>query len=133
MGINNTEACFRQLRTNGYTIVGTVTSPDAIPLEELDLTKKVALVFGNELDGLSNYATQAADVRSRIPLFGFTESFNISVAAAIYLYHLITRLQSMDIEWRLSDHEKLDVKLDWLKRSVQRSEILEKAYLKSNA
>lgn len=77
--------CYEHLRANGFRVVATALHQDATPLDDVDLTGPSAVVFGNELDGLSEYAITEADEVLTIPMLGFTESFNISVAAAIVL------------------------------------------------
>jgi tRNA (guanosine-2'-O-)-methyltransferase len=81
------EACVRHLKAQGYRVVATHLSDDAVPLAEVDFTQPTALVFGNERDGISPAMQRLADRRVVIPLAGFTESFNVSVAAAVGLYH----------------------------------------------
>lgn len=130
-GTNNTLACYRQLRENGYRIVATVPSADAVPLDELAIDQKLAIVLGNELHGLSKEAIAEADLKSCIPLHGFTESFNISVTAAIYLHTLMDKLRDSELDWSLTKGERTDLKLEWFRKTVKRSEILEKEFLRS--
>ncbi len=59
---------------------------------------KVALVFGTELTGLSDIAIDSADEYLRIPMYGFTESYNISVSAALCLFTLTQRLRKSNID-----------------------------------
>jgi tRNA (guanosine-2'-O-)-methyltransferase len=63
----------------------------------------------------------AADGYLKIPMYGFTESLNISVSAAIILQSVVTRLKDSVIDWELSEQEKNEIKLDWVKRSVKSS------------
>lgn len=111
---NDTAATFKKLRNEGYTIVATTPHKDDMLIEELPLDTKVALVFGTEFRGLSDYALKQADAYVKIPMYGFTESFNISVAAAISLYELTKRLRASSIDWRLTEEELLDLQLEWL-------------------
>jgi len=60
-----------------------------------------------------------ADEFVKIPMYGFTESFNISVSASLVLNHLASALRRSDINWQLSDEEKLELKLEWYKRSTK--------------
>jgi tRNA (guanosine-2'-O-)-methyltransferase len=64
-------------------------------------------------------------------MYGFTESFNISVSAALVFYELVNRLRRSDIDWRLSEAEKLDLRLDWLKKSVKHSGLLIKRFMEN--
>jgi tRNA (guanosine-2'-O-)-methyltransferase len=61
-------------------------------------------------------------------MYGFTESFNISVSAAIILHHLTHKLKQSDIRWKLTKQENLEVKFNWLKRSVKNSDLIIKKY-----
>ena len=101
----STEECFRALRAEGYCIVGTRLCDDAYTPEELPLDRPLAIVFGNELAGLSPEAAAACDVFVRIPMRGFVESLNLSVAAAIILRAHSERLRATcthgDERWRL--------------------------------
>ena len=83
----STEPCIAHLRAKGYRIVATCFE-NAQPLDELDVSEPIALFFGNEHSGISEALEHDADVRVKIPMHGFTSSFNISVAAALSLYHL---------------------------------------------
>lgn len=124
--VNNTAVAYEHLRSQGYQIVATTPHSDDIMLEELDITQKTALIFGNELDGLTSYAKEHADVHMKIPMFGFTESFNISVSAAICLHYLTDKIRKSQAQWHLSENEQLDVLYKWTKSVVKYSEQLEK-------
>ncbi|MFA6066778.1 MAG: RNA methyltransferase [Candidatus Babeliaceae bacterium] len=127
--INNTQACFEYLKNNGYAVV--VTSPHAqgYTLDTLPLDKKIALVFGTEQSGATQYALENADMHVRVPMYGFTESFNISVCAALCLYDITTRLRKSDVVWQLTEQEKAAIKLDWLRNIVRGADELEKLFL----
>lgn len=127
---NNTLSTFASLREKGYLIVATTPHKDGFTPENLPLDKKVALVFGTELQGLSSEALENADAYIQIPMFGFTESFNISVSAALILYNLSQRLRHSDIDWHLTESEKTDILLEWVRNSIKKPAILEKEYLK---
>jgi len=68
--------------------------------------------------GLSEAAINSADVNLRIPMYGFTESYNISVSAAITLFTLSQRLRKSNINWELSSDEVIDTLLEWARRSI---------------
>jgi len=80
-------ACARRLRARGYRVVVTHLEDAAVPLGILDFTQPTAIVFGNERDGASEALLDEADATCIVPISGFTQSFNISVAAAVVLYH----------------------------------------------
>jgi tRNA (guanosine-2'-O-)-methyltransferase len=119
---DNTEEAIRHLKAQGYRIVVTVPGEDAVPLDRFDLSAgKAALLFGTELTGLSKTALSLADEKLMIPMYGFTESFNISVSAGIILSHLVPAIHKTD-GWQLSEEEKSEIYLDWLKTSIKSSE-----------
>ncbi len=126
---DNSSAAINSLKDAGYRIVATTPSGKHTSLEEFDLTKgKVALFFGTEPNGLSDFVLKEADERLFIPMHGFTESFNISVSAAIILYCLTLQLRNSSMPWKLTRNESLEVKFNWLKRSVRNSENIVKKY-----
>jgi tRNA (guanosine-2'-O-)-methyltransferase len=129
-GEYNTIDAYQILKREGYRIVATVPHNDATNLDEFVLKGgKSALVFGTELEGLSKNAIQEADEYLRIPMFGFTGSFNISVSAAIILYQLTSQLRSSNIRWQLTSIEKEELKLEWLKRTIKKSDLLIREFL----
>ncbi|WP_461629953.1 TrmH family RNA methyltransferase [Labilibaculum euxinus] len=127
----NTLSTITKLKNQGYRIIATSPHSNDILLPDFDLTKgKAAFFFGTELTGLSDEVMNNADEFVKIPMYGFTESFNISVSAAIVLNHLTTELRRSDIYWQLSEYEKLELKLDWLVRSVRSGDELLGKFLK---
>ncbi len=126
---NNTLSTIHALKESGYRIIATTPHTDDVDLEAFDLTKgKAALFFGSEQPGLSDIVMDNADEFLKIPMYGFTESFNISVSAAIILHHLSFELKKTDIAWQLSEDEKSEVLLNWLRKSIKNSEVIEKDY-----
>ncbi len=128
---NTSGTILKELKSKGYRIVATTPHNSGCTLEKLKLDSKTALLFGTELNGLSKEAEDCADEFLTIPMYGFTESFNISVSAAIILYYLTGKLRFSTINWVLSDDEITDVKLQWVKNSVRSSDLIEKRYLKN--
>lgn len=125
------ELCFEQLKRNGYKILVTDPSPDGVSIYEVDVNEKIALVMGNELKGTSDRALSHADLKVKIPMYGFTESLNISVSAAICLNTLIPKLHQSSAPWQLTADEIADIRLRWLRKMMKRPEIMEKEFLKS--
>ena len=82
-----TRACVEHLKAAGYRIVATAME-DSHPIDEVAFDKPTALVFGNEHEGVTSEMFALSDERVRIPMGGFTRSFNISVAAALAFYHI---------------------------------------------
>lgn len=126
--INNTARCYQNLREQGYQIIATTPHHDDVTIDEVSLSRPTALVFGAELTGLSDYAMDHADGFAKIPMAGFSESFNISVGAALCLYDLSTRLRKSEWQWGLGKNEKTDLRLEWIKKSVRAPEKLEERF-----
>ncbi len=127
---DNTALCIELLKSNGYKIYATTPHKNDYTPESLPLDSKIALVFGTELAGLSDTAMGMADGFVRIPMYGFTESFNISVSAALILRTMVERLRLSPINWHLTDEEKMDVLLRWTKTVIKRADLIEKEFLK---
>ena len=125
---DNTKICLDNLREKGYQIIATSPHNDSCLLKDFDVTKKSAFVFGVEAEGVSNYVKEHADGFLKIPMVGFTESLNISVAAAIILQDVTTKLRDSDINWQLSQKEKDDLYFDWVKKTIKNVEKIEKHY-----
>lgn len=131
-GINNTETCFRKLRTEGYKILAADPSEEGMSVHDVDVSEgKFALVFGNELAGVSSYALQECDQKIRIPMFGFTESLNVSVSVAICLNAMISKLHQQEFSWGLSPEEKDKLRLQWYRKIVKRSDLIEREFLRA--
>ncbi len=119
---NNTENCIQTLRKNGYQIIATTPHNDSCLLQDFDITKKSAFIFGVEKEGVSDYTMKEADGYLKIPMYGFTESLNISVAVAIILQSLSQSLRTSEIDWQLSEYEKDEKRLDWTKKTINNVE-----------
>ncbi|KPL12854.1 MAG: hypothetical protein AMS26_16025 [Bacteroides sp. SM23_62] len=116
----NTDLAIRELRDQGYRIIATTLNEKAVSLHDFNLhAGKFALFFGTELTGLTDHVLDQADEYLKIPIYGFTESFNISVSAAIILHQLTVGLHQSDLSWGLSQAEREEQLLDWLKKSIR--------------
>jgi tRNA (guanosine-2'-O-)-methyltransferase len=82
-------ACFDALHAEGFRVYATRLGTGTVPLYDVDLTGRVALVLGNEHRGVSEEAAAAADGLLSIPMMGMIESLNVSVAAAVCLYEAL--------------------------------------------
>jgi tRNA (guanosine-2'-O-)-methyltransferase len=127
---NNSLETIQHLKSAGYRIVATTPHSNDVELPDFDISKgKIALVFGSELPGISEVILKEADEFLKIPMFGFTESYNISVSAAIILYHLTEKMRnSQTINWQLSEDEKTEILLQWIRNSVKKSALIEKRF-----
>lgn len=127
---NNSLEAIRNLRSKGYRIVATTPHEGDVCLDNFDLKKgPAALFFGTELTGISDTVKNEADEFLKIPMYGFTESFNISVSAAVILHHLTLKLRTeSDTDWHLSLEDRADIKLTWLRSTIKSSKLIEQQY-----
>lgn len=125
---NSMQNCIDSLRDKGYQIIATTPHNDSCYLHEFDITKKSAIFFGTEKQGLSPEVIEQADGSLKIPMVGFTESLNISVSAAIIIQDITTRLRQSDLNWKLSPEEILEKRLLWAKNSIKDIKRIEERY-----
>jgi tRNA (guanosine-2'-O-)-methyltransferase len=104
------------LRQKGYQIVATSPHINASTPQNIDLTQPIALFFGAEKHGISEELSANADAFLHIPMHGFTESFNLSVSAALVLSALRTRLEAGSIDWLMSPEAQTELKISWCER-----------------
>ncbi len=117
---NNTVSTIKELKKKGYRIIATTPHTNDTNLNDFDLNKgKAALCFGTEQRGLSNTLMDLADEFVKIPMYGFTESFNISVSAAIILSNLTTKLHNSKIKWQLSEDDKNTTLINWYRNTIK--------------
>tara|TARA_R110002049_G_scaffold3795_3_gene27489 strand:- start:19362 stop:20024 length:663 start_codon:yes stop_codon:yes gene_type:complete len=127
------EDCIGDLKQKGYQIVATTPHTNDCDLHDFDVTKKSCFFFGRETEGLSEEVMNAADSFLKIPMSGFTESLNISVSAAIILQHVTTKLKQTEIDWKLTEPEQLEKRLDWIKKTIKSyDEIVARFYAETN-
>ena len=120
---SNIGDAYKRLRDKGYRIVATLPHENDTMITDLDIEQPTALVFGTELTGLTQEAIDGADAYVKIPMYGFTESFNISVCAALSLFCLTERMRSSPtLEWQLSSDDQLDLKLHWAMQAIRDGE-----------
>lgn len=125
---NNTQAVIDKLRGEGYRIIATTPHQGDVLIDDLDLEKgKMAFFFGTELTGLSDVVIGQADEFVKVPMYGFTESLNVSVCAALVMYSVRQRLRVSPIDWHLSEEKRTEVLLQWYRKAIKASEeILER-------
>lgn len=116
------------LRSRGYRLVATTPNVDGFEPATLPLDQPVALLFGTEEEGLSDEALEAADTTLRLPMYGFTQSFNISVTVALTLSRLMERVRESGIAWQLTEDEQRKLTLEFYRRIVKRHDLLEKQF-----
>ncbi|GFZ77010.1 tRNA (guanosine(18)-2'-O)-methyltransferase [Aquaticitalea lipolytica] len=125
---HSVKECIKDLKQKGYQIVATTPHENDCLLHEFDVSKKACFFFGRETEGLSQEVLDEADCYLKIPMSGFTESLNISVSAAIILQHVTTKLKQTDIKWQLSKEEQLDLRLQWIKKTLKSSDDIVKRF-----
>jgi len=119
-GDESTGKCLTNLKQQGFQIVATSLRHDAHTLETLPLDKPVALVFGGERPGVSQTVIDMADEFLQIPMVGFVQSLNVSVATAIAVQRLADRLRAERDDWQLTEDEKAFLIDEWTVSSVKR-------------
>ena len=124
--------CLDNLQSRGYQIIATTPHEDDCLLEDFDISKPCALFFGTERDGLSEEIIKRADGSLKIPMVGFTESLNISVSAAIIIQNLTERLRKSNIQWKLSENELIEKRLQWAKNSIKDIKRIKARYYSEN-
>ena len=126
-----TADCLKHLHACGYRILAAHVE-DAQPIAEISFTEPTALFFGNEHEGLTSEVLQDADMRVVVPMAGFTRSYNISVAAALALYHISRdRTQRLGAHGDLTEDERRCLTASYYLRCVDHAEsVLRKTYRK---
>lgn len=127
---NNLDS-LKEIKNRGYKILAVSPEKNATMLPDYEIKEPIALVFGTELEGVSDEILDFADETLAIPMFGFTKSFNVSVAAAICMYELKQKLMKSGIEYQLSDQKLLELKIRWAKNSIKSSEQILERFLGS--
>ena len=119
------DACADHLQRHGYRLIATHLDA-ASPITSFDFARgRTAIVFGNEREGLSEAMLRRCDARMVIPIAGFAQSFNISVAAAIGLYHAqLVRSATAGGFGDLTEEERAVLTADYVIRSVGAAEAI---------
>ena len=124
----HTQTVIDRLKQKGYRIVATTPHTDDVGLPDFDISQPAAFFFGVEKDGLSELVMDQADVFLKIPMYGFTESFNISVAAALIMHSVTESLHASDIAWQLPESEQELIYMQWLEKSIKSIDLIKKDY-----
>ena len=128
---SNIQDSINDLKARGYQIIATPPHENDCMLEDFDITKPSAIFFGTERHGLSEEVINQADGYLKIPMVGFTESLNISVSAAIILQNISTRLRHSEINWKLTEAELLEKRIDWTRKSIKDIDFITQKYLEN--
>ena len=128
---HNSIEAIKKLKSEGYQIIATTPHNTDCDLFDVDVSRqKVALIFGAEVKGCSEQTLALADKKMKIPMYGFTESFNLSVSVSLCLQHLTYKLRKADFDWRMTEDEQDKAMLQWLRNSIKASAKIEDEYLK---
>ena len=122
----------REIKNRGYKILAVSPENNATMLSDYDLKEPVALVFGTEAAGVSEEILDFADETLAIPMYGFTQSFNVSVAAAICVYELKQKLLRSNLDYKLSAEKLWEMKVRWAMNSIKSGEQILAKYLREN-
>ena len=125
---NNLDS-LKEIKNRGYKILAVSPENNATMLPDYEVKEPIALVFGTELEGVSDEILDFADETLAIPMYGFTKSFNVSVAAAICMYELKQKLMKSGIDYKLSKEKLLEMKIRWTVNSIRSGEELLERFL----
>ena len=123
----------KKIKERGYKILAVSPEKNATMLPDYNLKEPLALVFGTEKEGVTEEILDFADETLAIPMYGFTKSFNVSVAAAICFYDLKQKLVKSDFDYKLSNEKLWDLKVRWAKNSIKSGEEILQKFLKEQA
>lgn len=124
------EETLSELKGKGYRIVVTLPHAGASSLHNFNIDRgKIALVMGNEREGVSPLVREMADEFLYIPMAGFSQSLNISVSTAVILSELTGKIRSSQLKWKLSADERAVLQYNWMKNSIRRGDRIESEYL----
>lgn len=119
---NDSLSCSKFLKKQGYRLVVSTVDDKAVPITDLDFTQPTAIVWGNEAEGVTSTLLDEADQWYYIPMSGFTESLNISVAAAVSLFHIYEQcIKGDDANRPLKPEQETYLKALFYYRSVKHS------------
>ena len=119
----------QEIKNRGYKILAVSPEKNAMMLPEYEIKEPIALVFGTEKEGVSHEFLDFADETLAIPMYGFTESFNVSVAAAICMYEFKQKLLKSDIQYYLNEEKKLKMMIRWAVNSIRSGEEIYQRYI----
>ena len=126
---NPLHACIQTLKNKNYRIVA--TSPYARKeLSDLDIQQPMAIFFGTEQDGLSKEIITHSDEQIKIPMVGFTESYNLSVSVSMVLFYLRNQLENSKYSWKLSREDQTKLKIQWCTKLLHGGQFMESEFRK---
>ncbi len=123
-----TEDCLSLLKNQGFKIAVTTLTGETVSYAEIDYCQPIAIVFGNESEGVSARALELADYRLKIPMVGMVQSLNLSVCVGIILYEAFRQRQARGLysSCRLSSEEYERWLNHWLGNPKKRNSFTQK-------
>lgn len=121
---NNTLACINDLKAKGYRIAVTMPGKTSTELTALDVDTPTAFVLGTEKYGVSRAALNLSDVQLTIPMYGFTESYNVSVSAALCIFYFMNETKKQNKRWSLSESEQKEILHRWTQLAIRKSHLI---------
>ena len=119
------ESAATALKDRGYKLYAAALTPTAVPIDTLDFTGRMALVLGNEHQGVTETLLDLCDGTFVIPMRGFSQSFNVSVATGITLYHATqARAAALGPDGDLEAGDLKSLRQQWVEVSVPRAALL---------
>ena len=119
----------QDIRNRGYKLVAVSPEKNATILPDFEIKEPVALIFGTEWQGVSENFLDYVDETLAIPMYGFTQSFNVSVAAAICCYDLKQKLLNSSVDYKLNEEKRLELMIRWAVKSIKHGENIYNKYL----
>lgn len=120
-----TLTCIKNLKSKGYRVFATSSHLEAnFTPENIPIDQPLAVILGKEHEGISETALKYCDGLVTIPMYGFTESFNVSVAASLLTQTIIERIRQSDIQWQFYAEEKDNLYYEWIWHSIKYPEKL---------
>lgn len=120
----------KKIKKHGYKIIAVSPEKNAVMLPDFEIKEPIALCFGTEWEGVTEEILDFADETLAIPMYGFTKSFNVSVAAAICMYELKQKLIKSGLDYKLSEEKLLQTKIRWAKNSIPSGDRILEKFLK---
>lgn len=125
-GVEALSIALSKLKRDGYKIAALTPDADAYSIFDVPLDQPLAVCFGTEWEGITEELREKADYKVVIPMYGFTESFNVSVSVALTLQALRKRLEDSSISWRFTEEEQIRLKLEWCERYMKNGDVVRK-------
>ncbi|KAB2809938.1 TrmH family RNA methyltransferase [Phaeocystidibacter luteus] len=120
------------LKERGYAIAATTPHESGMAIQQLPLDRPIAVIFGNEWEGISSDSSKNADYHIQIPMYGFVESYNLSVSVAMIFSHLRSEFEQHNLIQPLTEDDKLRNKLKWGVASTRSGKAVYQKWLEDN-